>query len=139
MEYFKLFRDFPNIGFLPPPPPFIFVPLSPSLAPGLGPLAYSSRSATRGWEYKNQRRGGADIVQGGARYRKPSIQFSNKREQNGNVVMLSKFSPQFGALKNYQYWFNQQKTTCHWSLLVSQCWWWRLEKKKKNILIVFLS
>ena len=29
----------------PPPPPFIFVPLSPSLAATLGPLAFSSRSA----------------------------------------------------------------------------------------------
>ena len=38
------FRDFPSIGFLVPPP-FIFVPLSPSLAAALGPLAYSSRSA----------------------------------------------------------------------------------------------
>ena len=54
------FRDlqkmgFLNIGFLVPPPPFIFVPLYPSLvaalgplaslAAALGPLAYSSRSA----------------------------------------------------------------------------------------------
>ena len=29
--------------FWPPPPPFIFVPLSPSLAAALCPLAFSSR------------------------------------------------------------------------------------------------
>ena len=38
-------RDFPSIGFLVPPPPFIFVPLSPPLAAAIGPLAFSSRSA----------------------------------------------------------------------------------------------
>ena len=59
-------RDFPC-----PPPPFIFVPLSPSLAAALGPLAYSSRSAsppkplgliwpteTSGMRVQNEGRGG---------------------------------------------------------------------------------
>ena len=40
----KKIWDFPSIGFLPPPP-LIFVPLPPSLAEALGPLAYSSRIA----------------------------------------------------------------------------------------------
>ena len=30
------YGDFPSIGFLPPPPPIRFVPLSPSLAAALG-------------------------------------------------------------------------------------------------------
>ena len=38
-------NPFPSIEFLPPPPPpFISVPLSPSLAAALGPLAYSSHN-----------------------------------------------------------------------------------------------
>ena len=67
-----------------PPPPFIFVPLSPSLAAALDPLAYSSRSARssslikpprsdpqpispyrptdqQGWGYKNEGRGVGQI------------------------------------------------------------------------------
>ena len=41
---FSMYRDFPSIGFLPPPPTFCLVPLSPSLAAALGPLAFTSRS-----------------------------------------------------------------------------------------------
>ena len=38
-NYYGLFviRYFPSIGFQVPPPPFIFVPLSPSIAASLGP------------------------------------------------------------------------------------------------------
>ena len=49
------YRDFPSIGFLPPPPTLIFVPLSPSQAAALGPIASSSHSARPPFLFKPQR------------------------------------------------------------------------------------
>ena len=100
---------FPVLDFWPPPPPFIFLPLSPSLAATIGPIAYSSHSP-RPPSLKGR-------IQGGGR--RPPLNFQNLKGRALSVSFTTSIEKETKELRKKD---------------KEECRFWSYEPRKPTLL-----